>query len=549
MLHTRSQSIRHLRAIAAAMVGIVAANGVNASETSPLWRGLKPGPYEVGFQSELQFDHSRRYRTAPDRPNAFGDRKAPRPILVNRWYPAVASDASAMPHGDYLKIAAPDPQWKGFVESLANHERSVIGVEVFGKKNEQLSPRERSELERLFRTPTACRRDAKPAAGSFPLVIYHSGAQSSFEDNAVLCEYLASHGFVVFGSAFQQEFGQTLHTDNREGSAQDFAFLIAHARSNPNVDWRRIAIVGHSAGAQAAISYRATANSALDAIVSLDTTQDYHCLQSPGWEFARKAVAARETFDCPLLMAAGPTAYFQMADVLDRSRRCYLTIKGLDHNDFIAQGIAARDCRLRLAVGRDAETIQSELAAASKGYTTLCECIRDFLNFELNGDRAAKSNLERRSKGVGAPAGEPNIEWMPAGCNQPEPYADRSRPPTPRQVRPFLAHHGCDATIALLDQLRSAWPQHPTFDPSFQMNLVGDLLLEGRNDDGLALSRSFKKCGVDCVKSLCGYGALYERIGSMKGAIAYYERALILDPQNADVAAKLRKLRENTEKK
>ena len=91
-------------------------------------------------------------------------------------------------------------------------------------------------LDRLWATPTACIRDAKPLDRKGPIVIYHCGAQSSHEDNSVLCEFLASHGYVVIGGAFPQASGTTLNIDGSEGSAGDMAFLIGYARRLPYAD-------------------------------------------------------------------------------------------------------------------------------------------------------------------------------------------------------------------------------------------------------------------------------------------------------------------------
>src|SRR5262249_13551622 len=151
--------------------------------------------------------------------------------------------------------------------------------------------------------------------GRFPLVIYHSGHGSSFEDNAVLCEFFASHGFVVIGSAFQKPDGSSFGVDGGLGSAHDMGFLAAAARRLPGVDWRHIGVIGHSGGAHAALTYGSLASSAVDAVVSLDTTQDYHGLKDPGWEEMTTLVARnRKNFTSPLLMAAGPDAFFELAD-------------------------------------------------------------------------------------------------------------------------------------------------------------------------------------------------------------------------------------------
>ena len=69
----------------------------------------------------------------------------------------------------------------------------------------------------------------------------------------MLCEFFASHGYVVMGSAFQEPTGESYNIDGRLCSARDMEYLIAHARELPSVDWNHIGVVGHSAGAQAAL--------------------------------------------------------------------------------------------------------------------------------------------------------------------------------------------------------------------------------------------------------------------------------------------------------
>lgn len=257
-----------------------------AAASPPLWHELTPGKYAVGFRSVWQKDYSRTYDTAFGDGTAYAPGKAPRPVLVNVWYPADrAAGAAPMPHGDYLKIASADPLLGKFSAALADYNRGVIAKEVVGKPAGEFGDRERLRLNRFLDAPTACVRDAEPARGPFPVVLYHAGAGSSFEDNSVLCEYLASHGFAVLGSAFQDRTGKSLNTDNREGSFRDLDFLIAYARTLPLADWNRIGLIGHSAGAQAALVYRSQPNSPVDAVVSLDTTQDYRGVKDPLWTF------------------------------------------------------------------------------------------------------------------------------------------------------------------------------------------------------------------------------------------------------------------------
>jgi hypothetical protein len=136
-----------------------------------------------------------------------------------------------MPHRDYLEIQSADPLLAKFSTKLAEYNRATIAKEVMGKPAKELTDREKLLLDQFLDTPTACVRNAPPVDGKFPLVIYHSGHGSSFEDNSVLCEFLASHGFIVLGSAFQKSDRTSLGVDGGHTSVRDMEFLIASVRA------------------------------------------------------------------------------------------------------------------------------------------------------------------------------------------------------------------------------------------------------------------------------------------------------------------------------
>lgn len=51
-----------------------------------------------------------------------------------------------------------------------------------------------------------------------PVVVYTQGARGSMDDNVVLCEFLASRGYLVIGSAFPEEDNATFHTNSSDES-------------------------------------------------------------------------------------------------------------------------------------------------------------------------------------------------------------------------------------------------------------------------------------------------------------------------------------------
>jgi dienelactone hydrolase len=330
------------------VIGILASSvlgsGRSAVVSPPFWGQLAPGPHAVGFRSVWELDYSRAYKMIFDDKTFYGAAKSPRPILINIWYPAVSSDsAKPMPHRDYLAVQTADPRLTKFAARLVEYERAVICKFLMRRCVAELTEQERRLLDQFWDTPTASFRNAPPKDGTFPLVIYHQGYGSTFEDNAVLCEFLASHGYVVLSSAFQEASGDSFDIDARQGSARDIEFLIAFARQFSYVDWNRIGLVGHSAGAQAALLYRAQDASPVDAVVSLDTTQDYSGLVDPGWEEMTKPILENSrNMNGPLLIAADAHAVFQLADSLKGADRYYLTFRDLAHSDFVGVGILRR---------------------------------------------------------------------------------------------------------------------------------------------------------------------------------------------------------------
>ncbi len=158
------------------LTNLLIGSGGTAAAAPPMWGKLEAGPYAVGFKSLWQLDYSRVYNTVFDDKTTYASGKAPRPILINIWYPAERlNDGPPMAHRDYLKIQTEDPRLARFASKLAEYARNIVSKEVIGKPIAELNDNERLRLDRLWAAPTACLRDAPPLDARFPLIIYHSG--------------------------------------------------------------------------------------------------------------------------------------------------------------------------------------------------------------------------------------------------------------------------------------------------------------------------------------------------------------------------------------
>jgi pimeloyl-ACP methyl ester carboxylesterase len=548
-----SNRVRTIRQVALVGLLVIELPGLVNAQAPPLWDKLPPGPYAVGFKTSWQLDYSRRYNMTFDDKTTYAPGKAPRPILMNVWYPAgKVGDAKRMPHRDYLEIRSAGPPLARFSAKLAEYNRAVIAKEVMRKPAKELTDPEKRLLDQFLDTPTACVRNAPPAEGRFPLVLYHSGHGSSFEDNAVLCEFLAGHGFVVIGSAFQQPGGASFGVDGGHTSARDMEFLVAAARQLPGVDWGHVGVIGHSGGAHAALRFGSLAGSAVDAVVSLDTTQDYHGLQDPGWEeMTTLVVKNRKNFTSPLLMVAGPHAFFELADTLQHARRYYLTLKDMGHDDYIALGGIRRERLYQLHLGDPKQTAQARakekatLARVRAGYQALCLYVLRFLEAELKGDAAGKDFLAKQYRDTRLGGDEPHVEVVPEGRTGPDAYKeDSAAPPTPRQLHRFLREQGSGKTIGVLRRFRKGAPAAPIYYPLFGLYLVCDLLDAGKTQDAIAFRDYYRESGLDCAKFLLASAKGFQGLGATKLAATYYKRLLLLEPTNREAADGLKKLGE-----
>jgi hypothetical protein len=531
------------------LIGVLASLPIGSADPASLAPSfgakLLPGPYAVGFKSLWQLDYSRVYNTVFDDKTTYASGKAPRPILINIWYPAErSSDSRPMLHRDYLKIQTEDPRLARFASKLAEYEREIVSDEVMGKPIGKLNDDERRRLDRLWAAPTACVRDAPPLDARFPLVIYHSGARSSFEDNAVFCAFLASHGYVVVGSAFQSVTGETLAADGRDGSARDLDFLIAHARRQSNVDWQHIGLVGHSLGAQAILMFRAQAASPVDAVASLDTTQDYHTLASPGWkEMTERLLENSRYVNGPLLMVANAKALFQLADSLDRAERYYFTLKDQDHNDFIDQGIKRRALENEAKPGDP--KLRSELERAQAGYESVCSFVLDFFDVYLKNQIGRREELVKRFRDTKFGGDQPHVEHLPVGATGPEPYKDELNvPPALRQIRLITAARGVDAMLALLTRWREKEPEALVLQEDCGFALVDECLGQGRIDDAIAINRFYSAHDATFSKIFLRTAEGCRRAGMLSFAEDYYKKACLLDPSDVLAAARLKELKE-----
>ncbi|WP_309706913.1 hypothetical protein [Armatimonas sp.] len=530
----------------------------------PLWQGLTPGAYSCGFKSLWKLDYGRTYqRRAENDSVPESPAKSPRPILINLWYPTNHNNTNTprndtntpMAYGDYLNIATDDPLIASFSQELqkyASQQRAHYTLPMWPPKEiADWTPEEKQAFEQLLQVPTGAYRDAAAAEGQFPLILFHAGYGSPFEANSVMCEFLVSHGYVVIGSAFQQMDGCSFSIESRGATAGDIPFLINFAHGLPFVDWNHIGMIGHSGGAHVAIEYQTVPGCAVDATVSLDTTEDYHGLDMPGWGGMRSAVKkARANLSRPILFAANPEAGFEMVDSMTSTPRYLFTTDSLGHDGFVSVQSLGYWAQLKAASDAERPEIQDEANRAWNRFQTLCETVLHFLDSTLKNDPDALNAQLAQHRDQGFCGDGPFLDYVPPGADSPKPYLEPDAyGPSPRQLRHLLQTQGAEA---LLNALNDDWrvPTHsvarrtricpyPAYHDRFIFLLLYRLLARGEITAAQALFNRFGQWTSEKGWPEQFLALNFLSMGKHFRSRTALDYLLILDPENQEAIQEL----------
>ena len=141
---------------------------------------LERGAHGVGFRGLQQYDHSRVYKMRFDvitGKRVDGERARPVQTLV--WYPTAQAGAG-IAYSEYLRSAVTEDDFTLSAQEVDKRAAAWV-LERGGRMDKELLARE------LRKTSWAI-RDAAPAAGKFPVVLYAPSLGGPAHETVELCE-------------------------------------------------------------------------------------------------------------------------------------------------------------------------------------------------------------------------------------------------------------------------------------------------------------------------------------------------------------------------
>jgi dienelactone hydrolase len=480
----------------------------------------KPGPDAVGLKVVEQYDFSRGYRSLTDElGKPYQDQRA-RPLQTLIWYPAEKSSGKPMTVGDYGDLLATETS--------------------FGKPH--LSPDWQQWLESMkptLKDPMWAVRDAPPLAGRFPVVIYAPSLSSMSWENADLCEYLASHGYVVLASPDMGAASREMTVDvaGINAQAQDISFLIAYAQTLPDTEMSEIAVAGFSWGGISNL-FAAARDNRIDALVALDGSMRYY----PGLVTAAGDVHPEQMTIPMLFFTQGATSLEKLArQTPSKDREGPNVLNEWTHGDLITVDDMALVHVEHSSMYQRNEDIWKGYPSSHKGdysradgivgYAWVTRYTLEFLDAYLKHDARAMAFLKQTPAEDGVPPHMMTVDFR----------AGKGIPATLDAFRAELGRQGFDHAPAIYAAMVKDQPDFKLDEAT--MNLWAcDLMSQNHLPEATELFKLNVQMYPDSWNAYDSLGEAYMNAGQKQLAIDNYKKSLELNPANDNAKEKLKVL-------
>lgn len=206
--------------------------------------GLKQGEHQVGFKLTEYKDFSRTFIADSPLKQLSSEEKA-RSIRMYTWYPAKLNNRKTNTLKDF------------FIQSLEDfgsiNDKSKLDDYVYFSPQFNRIPK--SQIDKLLEQECISVNNADMADGQFPVIVLGQGYYyESPISHIILCEYLASHGYIVVTCPLFGTYSKAVELNmvDFETQVKDLEFILSKGFEYPGVDPERIAALGFDLGAMSA---------------------------------------------------------------------------------------------------------------------------------------------------------------------------------------------------------------------------------------------------------------------------------------------------------
>jgi tetratricopeptide (TPR) repeat protein len=485
----------------------------------------KAGPHAVGLKVVQQYDYSRTWRSTVDELGQPYSGERARPLQTLIWYPAAKSSKPTMTVRDYELLSLTE------IDFDKKPTAADLGDRDSGRKS-------------TFDDHLLSVRDAAPEAGHFPVVIYAPSFSNVSWENADLCEYLASFGYVVVASPDMGAVtrGMTGDLPGIEAQARDISFLIGYASTLPDTDMSEVAVGGFSWGGISNL-FAASRDNRIKALFALDGSMRYF----PGL-IKQSGYARPDQMKIPLLFfTQGDISLEEQEQQLNDPDRMsgHSTLNAWTHGDLITvRMMGLTHGEFSSMFQRDegfwkggAKFMKADYTRADgiTGYAWVARYTVHFLDGYLKHDAAAMEWLKKAPAEVGAP-----VHFLTASYR-----AGTGAPATLDSFREQLHEKGFDHAEEIYADFHKQDPAFK-FDERFLNQWGYELLTAKHLAEAIDVFKLNVSLNPDSGNVYDSLAEAYMKSGDKQHSIEFYKKSLEKDPTNDNAKAKLKELDSST---
>jgi hypothetical protein len=259
------------------------------------WSSLKFGSFNIGYRDTIIYDTTENY--------SFKNLNTKKPYFIHIWYPCEVNQKKSLSfyYKDYWKFESDSTN-----SELISNLMKIYCEQTFGSS--KIPPE-------IANTIVNIQKNASKFCGDFDVILYHHGSQGVGIENSKLCEFLASHGFIVIApnftlpsdlvsklipsSTFKSKFDlnklspetmEIIEAEMNIAEMNNLDFILKFVKQiSAN---NKIFGIGHSRGAQRLLLSDKDSINRLDKIISLHTMYEEDDIEK---------ICSIRPFDCSLI--------------------------------------------------------------------------------------------------------------------------------------------------------------------------------------------------------------------------------------------------------
>lgn len=340
----------------AALILIISVNVSFASE-------LEKGPYQVCFKSYETYDHSRPY--------LLGQDTIPRPLLIHLWYPSGENTMDqSLTFKNYMDLIALREDFGRVSTEVDDNSFNYVNA-YSGFAKQQYGLDSTITTEQILNSTVLAKRglEVQEYNQEFPLLIYAPSNSKSSVQNHMICEFLASHGFMIVsvGSAGPNSMQRADAQESTMAQVTDMESILKYAEDSLHIKYSNLGLFGFSSGGLATSIFQMR-NKNVNAVFSMDGGHEYGSYLSL---FKMEEFDLKKT-NVPYCLVVNNYENFSIYpyynSVITTEKKMF-RMQYLDHNGFVSHWRFFESC-----------SPNPELSRLSLSYDYLSDCALAFFN-------------------------------------------------------------------------------------------------------------------------------------------------------------------------